>query len=72
MEQDILLKLGHKIKYERKKRKISQQNLAELSNLSVQSISTLENGINNIKFTNLYKITNALELNMGDFSEFKL
>lgn len=70
--EDLLLKLGHKIKYERKKRKISQQDLAELSKLSIQSISTLENGANNIKFTNLYKITNALGLHLGDFSDFKL
>ena len=71
-KQDLLLKLGYKIKYERLKRKISQEKLAEMVNLSPQAISTLESGLSNVKFANLYKIAKALELDLGDFSDFKL
>lgn len=72
MKDDLLLKLGYKIKYERLKRKLSQEDLAELVGLSPQSISTLESGRSNLKFTNLYNIAKALDLNLGDFSDFKL
>lgn len=72
MKNDILLKLGYKIKYERTKKGISQEELAELSGLSVRTISALEIGSSNIRFTNLYSIVKALNLNLGDFSDFKL
>jgi transcriptional regulator with XRE-family HTH domain len=72
MKDEILLKLGHKIKYERSKRNLSQQELAEIVGLSAQSIATLETGKTNVKFTNLYNIAKALNLNLGDFSDFKL
>ena len=72
MKQDILLKLGHKIKYERMKRSLSQETLASMVGLSTQSISTLESGISNVKFTNLYNIAKALDLDLGEFSDFRL
>ena len=37
-----LIKLGQKIKFERIKRNISQEQLAELSNLSIHGISNIE------------------------------
>ena len=39
-----LIKLGQKIKFERIKRNISQEQLAELSNLSIHGISNIETG----------------------------
>jgi len=72
MKRDILLKLGYKIKYERMKRKLSQEVLADMVGLSPQSISTLESGASDVKFTNLYSIANALDIDLGDFSDFKL
>lgn len=72
MKDDLLLKLGQKIRYERMKKKLSQEALAELSNLSMTSISKLETGNNNIKFTSLYRVAKALDLDLGDFSDFKL
>lgn len=72
MNENILLKLGQKIRYERMKRKFSQENLAELVNLSKQSISAIETGVTNVKFTNLYNIAKVLDINLGDFSDFKL
>lgn len=72
MRDDILLKLGQKIRYERIRRNLSQEDLAELVGLSKQSIGAIENGSSNVMFTNLYKIAKALGLNLGDFSDFKL
>jgi len=72
MKKELLLKLGHKIRHERIKKNLSQEELAELVDLSKQSISALETGVSNLKFTNLYNIAKALDLNLGDFSDFKL
>ncbi|MEI8129590.1 MAG: helix-turn-helix transcriptional regulator [bacterium] len=72
MKEDLLLKLGQKIRYERMKQNLSQETLADLADLSMTSISLLETGSSNIKFLSLYKIAKALDLNLGDFSDFKL
>lgn len=72
MRNDLLLKLGLKIRYERMKKNLSQEDLAELVGLSPTSISSIETGISNLKFLSLYKIAKALDLNLGDFSNFKL
>lgn len=72
MREEILLKLGNKIRYERMKQNLSQEDLAELIGLSTPSISTLEKGTSNIKFTTFYKIVKALNLDLSDFLDFKL
>ena len=71
-DNDLLLKFGYKVKYERLKRKISQEKLAELVGISPQAISTLESGKSNVKFTTLYKIVMSLDLDLKDFLDFKL
>ncbi len=48
MKNEILLKLGNKIRYERMKRNLSQEGLAELIGLSIPSIRTMEKGTSNI------------------------
>lgn len=72
MKNETLLKLGQKIRFERMKRNISQEELAEMVDLSATSISAIETGVSNLKFTNLYSIAKALDLDLGDFSDFKL
>lgn len=72
MKDEILLKLGNKIRYERMKKNLSQEALAELAGMSMTAISLLETGTSNIKFTTFYKIVKALNLDLGDFSDFKL
>lgn len=49
-DKDILLKLASKISYERKKRNLSQEKLAEMANVNMRSISMIENGTTNAKF----------------------
>jgi len=71
-DSNLLFKLGHKIKYERSKKNITQQYLAELADLSIQAINAIETGKSDVKFTNLYAISQVLGLNLGDFSDFRL
>lgn len=72
MKDEILLKLGNKIRYERVKQNLSQEKLAELAEMSMTAISLLETGTSNIKFISLYKIVKALNLDLKDFLDFKL
>ena len=51
MENIDLIKLGQKIQFERKSRKLSQEQLAELANLSVHGLSNIETGKTDIKMS---------------------
>ncbi|MBO6181324.1 helix-turn-helix transcriptional regulator [bacterium] len=67
-----LIKLGQKIAFERKKRNLSQEQLAELSNISTHGISNIENGKTNIKYTNLLQISTAFEMRVCELLDFNL
>ncbi len=71
-DKELLLKLGSKIRYERMKRQLSQEELAELANLNMRSISTIECGITDVKFTTLNKLAQAFGIEMQTLIEFKL
>ena len=47
MESDEVLKLAYKIKFERSKRNISQEELADLSGVSISTIKTIRATITN-------------------------
>ena len=59
-----LEKIGDKIKKARKKKHLTQRELAKKIGLSQQTVSFVERGYNNISFVTLQKITEALELNI--------
>lgn len=67
---EILLKLGSKIRYERMRKHISQEKLAELADINMRSISTIECGTTDVKFTTLNKIANALNVELKSLVEF--
>ena len=67
-----LIKLGQKIAFERKKRNLSQEQLAELSNISTHGISNIENGKTNIKYTNLLQISTAFEMRVCELLDLNL
>lgn len=67
-----LVKLGHKIKFERIKRKISQEQLAELANLSVHGLSNIETGKTDVRYTNLLQISQAFNLRLCELLDFNL
>ena len=67
-----LLKLGQKIKFERNKRKLSQEQLAELSGISIHGISNIETGKTDVKYTNLLSIAKAFDMHISVLLDFNL
>ena len=67
-----LIKLGQKIKFERIKRKLSQEQLAELSNISVHGVSNIETGKTDIKYSNLLNIARAFNISASKLLDFNL
>lgn len=72
MKHIKLLELGNKIRLERMKRYLSQEELAELANVSVRTISDIERGITDIRYTNLLQISDAFNLTLSELLNFKL
>ncbi len=67
-----LIKLGQKIKFERITRQLSQEQLAELANLSVHGLSNIETGKTDIRYTNLLQISRAFEMRICELLDFNL
>lgn len=72
MKDDRLLQLGQKIRYERLKRKFSQEDLEEKSSVSRRTISEIERGNADIRYTNLYQIAEAFGSKISELLDFKL
>ena len=61
--------IGQKIKDIRKRKKISQEKLAEMVDMNHRSIVRLENSYSKPSIETLEKIANALNVNICDFFE---
>lgn len=72
MCKEDFLKLGHKIKYERSRRKISQLQLSLKTGLTTRTISRIECGNIDAKYSTLLKIANALDINLSNLLSFQL
>ncbi len=72
MKDERLLKLGHKIRFERMKRNISQEILAEKAMMSRRAISCIECGTTDVHYTKLEQIADALEIELCELLNFKL
>ncbi len=72
MEQNEFLKLGYKIKYERVKRKISQLDLSLKTGLTTRTISRIECGTIDPKYSTLVKISRALGIEIKELLDFTL
>ncbi len=72
MKDDRLLQLGQKIRYERMKQNLSQEELEEKSKVSRRAISEIERGNTDIRYTNLYQIASAFGLTVSELLDFKL
>lgn len=59
---DILLKLGKRIKELRTKKRLSQSKLAELAGLNDKYLGEVERGSNNISIKNLAQIAAGLDV----------
>ena len=72
MDNYEFIKLGQKIKYERKKRGLSQEKLAELSNISIHGLSNIETGKTDLKYSNLLQIARAFKIRVCELLDFNL
>lgn len=70
MNENTIIKLGIKIRVERQKQKISQEKLAEKSNLNRNFVGMIERGETNVTVKNLEHIANALNLDIKDLFNF--
>ncbi|MBQ3557250.1 MAG: helix-turn-helix transcriptional regulator [Oscillospiraceae bacterium] len=57
-----LLKIGQRIQVRRKQRGYTQEQLADLMNVSIQMVSNLERGNKAIRIDNLIKLSEILEV----------
>ncbi len=64
MKDELLFKIGQSVRYLRLKQNMSQEELAFRAELNMNSISTLERGINNVKIKTLYRIAEALNVDI--------
>ena len=72
MDDIELIKFGQKIKFERIKRKWSQEELADLSNISVHGISNIETGKTDIKYSNILRLAKAFGMKASELLDFNL
>jgi len=64
---DITEEIGNRIRSYRRDKKMSQEELAEVSNLHSSYIGQLERGIKTPSVDTIYKITKGLDVTMSDF-----
>lgn len=69
--KEILTKFGKKIRSERQKLEISQEELAFRANLHRTYIGMVERGEKNVTLLNIEKIAKALSLNIKDLFNFE-
>jgi transcriptional regulator with XRE-family HTH domain len=72
MDKDDFLKLGYKIKYQRSKQGFSQLDLALKTGLTTRTISRIECGNIDPKYSTLVKIAKALDISLPDLLTFVL
>ncbi len=72
MKDERLFQLGQKIRYERLKKGLSQEDLEEKSMVSRRTISEIERGNVDIRYTNLLQIAEALNMTLSELLNFKL
>ena len=66
MRDELLFKIGQSVRYLRMKKGISQEELAFRAGLNMNSISTLERGLNNVKIKTLYRIAEAFDVKIEE------
>ena len=72
MKNIELIKLGQKIKYERITRQLSQEQLAELANISIHGLSNIETEKTDLRYTNLLQIAKAFNMKICELLDFNL
>ena len=70
-KETSLEKLGLRIRVNRVAKRWSQEDLAEHANINMRSVSLIENGISDVKYTTLCKIAKALGIKLTSLIEEK-
>lgn len=66
MGTEILTKFGQRVRYERLKRGLSQEELAEKASLHRTYVGMIERAEKNITLINIEKVANALEMSADE------
>ena len=69
-KKKILVAFGDRVRELRKKKELSQEELADKAGLHRTYIGMIERGEKNITLVNIEKIANALELSVSDLMNF--
>lgn len=67
MNNEYLKNFGTKVKYYRKKSKLTQAKLAELLGFTTNYVGMIERGERNTSVLNVYNIANVLKVKPKDF-----
>ena len=70
-EVELRLHLGQRVKYLRRLSNLTQAQLAEMTNLSVNYISEIETGITSPTLKTLLKIAQELNIKMKELFDFE-
>lgn len=62
MDDLLLAEIGKRIQNRRKQRGYTQEQLADMMNVSIQMISNLERGVKAIRIDNLIKLSDILDI----------
>jgi len=68
---NLKTQFGRKLKVLRKQANLTQNQLAEQTELTVESISNIERGIHGPKFETLEKLTKVLNIEAEELFDFK-
>jgi transcriptional regulator with XRE-family HTH domain len=69
-DKELQRNFGKRLRYFRRDRDLTQEQLAELVDLSVNFISMLEKGEAAPSFDTIAKLTNALNVDVGELFKF--
>lgn len=67
MKKEVIIKFGQKVRSERTKLSLSQEELASRAGVHRTYIGMIERGEKNITLENIEKIAKALKINISDF-----
>lgn len=62
MDDDVLIEMGKRIQKRRKQLALTQEQLAEMMNVSIQMVSNLERGNKAIRIDNLVNLSQILQV----------
>lgn len=68
----LLYRFGKRLRQLRRQKDLTQEQLAEVTGLSVDSISNIERGINAPSFQTLERLAKALSVSVAELFQFDL